>query len=60
MATPRSLLGIAYGYFSQGEPFPMDLQMSLNSVGLDPDCVEEAFQEGQAPSDILKEEINNG
>ena len=45
------VLATAYGYFCQGEPFPVDLEMRITAVGYDPDSVRVHFENGIVPSD---------
>lgn len=58
MYTIVGILHTAYGYFSQGEPFPVDLEIRLNSLGLEPDWVQEQFEAGLTPQEIREKEIN--
>lgn len=48
-----SLLNTAYGYFSQGEPFPIDLEMKMAAAGLNADGVALSFEEGLKPYEVL-------
>lgn len=43
------LLYAAYHYFLRGEGFPVDLQMQLTSVNIDPAELEERFTDGAFP-----------
>lgn len=57
MANKQDLVNTAYGYFSQGEPFPVDLEMKLSQAGIDPDELCNQFEQHEEPADVLDNEI---
>lgn len=53
----RRLLYTAYGYFTKGEPFPIDLMFELWKEGIKSETLQTLFEEGLTVPQIAEKEL---